>query len=137
MDKMDKEKIKTLIENKAMLMCSEETLKKIEEGFKLEQMNYLRTKNELNILPSEVEIENGKVSEKFLLDFLVKVANAKDEKIAEWANNLPFSEIEKLLNPDYFVKTFSVVYFNHDLSGRGYFFPFWYFHKTSSRLVGI
>jgi hypothetical protein len=81
------------------------------------------------ILPSEVEIENGKVNEKFLLDFLVKVANAKDEKIAEWANNLPFSEVEKLLNPDYFVKTFSVVYFNHDLSGRGYFFPSWYLEE--------
>jgi hypothetical protein len=63
------------------------------------------------------------------LDFLVKVANAKDEKIAEWANNLPFSEIEKLLNPNYFVKTFSVVYFNHDLSGRGYFFPSWYLEE--------
>jgi len=81
------------------------------------------------ILPSEIEIEDGKVSEKFLLDFLVKVANAKDERIANWANNLPFSEIEKLLDPDYFVKTFSVVYFNHDLSGKGYFFPSWYLEK--------
>ena len=81
------------------------------------------------ILPSEIEIEDGKVSEKFLLDFLVKVANAKDEKIANWANNLPFSEIEKLLDPDYFVKTFSVVYFNHNLSGKGYFFPSWYLEK--------
>ena len=81
------------------------------------------------ILPSEIEMEGGKVSEKFLLDFLVKVANAKDEKIANWANNLPFSEIEKLLDPDYFVKTFSVVYFNHNLSGKGYFFPSWYLEK--------
>jgi len=81
------------------------------------------------ILPSEIEMEDGKVSEKFLLDFLVKVANAKDERIANWANNLPFSEIEKLLNPDYFVKTFSVVYFNYDFSGRGYFFPSWYLEK--------
>ena len=81
------------------------------------------------ILPSEIEIEDGKVREKFLLDFLVKVANAKDEKIADWANNLPFSEIEKLLNPDYFAKTFSVVYFNHSLSGRGYFFPSWYLEE--------
>lgn len=81
------------------------------------------------ILPSEIEMEGGKVSEKFLLDFLVKVANAKDERIANWANNLPFSEIEKLLDPDYFVKTFSVVYFNHNLSGKGYFFPSWYLEK--------
>jgi uncharacterized protein (UPF0276 family) len=69
MDKADKEKIKKLIESKAMLICSEETLKKVEEGFKLEQMNYLRTKNELNKkisrlklivdnLSRELEIEN-------------------------------------------------------------------------------
>ena len=80
----------------------------------------------------DLELKENKLSEEFLLQILSKVADAKDETLREWANELPFSEIEKLLEPSYFMKTFSAVCFNWNYSegNKWYFFPSWYLESN-------
>ena len=81
---------------------------------------------------SDLELKEDKLSEEFLLQILSKVADAKDETLREWANELPFSEIERLLEPSYFMKTFSAVCFSWDYSegDKWYFFPSWYLERN-------
>jgi hypothetical protein len=81
-----------------------------------------------SLTPEDLELKNGKLSEEFLLDILSKVPDARDELLVEWANELTFPEIEKLLEVDYFLKTFSGVCFNWNYRGdcKWYFFPSWY-----------